>query len=229
MIDDDAAGPGPEPSRQEQVDLAEQIVAREFEQFQQTQNEGGRAECQDDWPTFHQMRLAQFLAWTPDMLRSYATDLAQAHAAGRNLVTEKYARMMASTEPERYRAELAPHLPALDPDLMPTVESVIARQIAWAREFREGYPRLGEAMRVLTSDEDRIGDTSFETYLRGESSPTPRARSASTPGTWRSWPRAARISPRRSSAGRSCSAGTTASTTPSAPSRGSAEPAVRRY
>ncbi|WP_454296843.1 DUF4125 family protein [Salana multivorans] len=168
MIDDDAAGPGPEPSRQEQVDLAEQIVAREFEQFQQTQNEGGRAECQDDWPTFHQMRLAQFLAWTPDMLRSYATDLAQAHAAGRNLVTEKYARMMASTEPERYRAELAPHLPALDPDLMPTVESVIARQIAWAREFREGYPRLGEAMRVLTSDEDRIGDTSFETYLRGE-------------------------------------------------------------
>ena len=168
MIDDDDAVPGLELSRQEQVDLAEQIVAREFEQFQQTQNEGGRAECQDDGPTFHQMRLAQFLAWTPGLLLSYASDLARAHAAGRNLVTEKYARMMASTEPERYRTQLAPHLPALDPDLMPAIESVIARQIAWAREFREAYPRLGRAMRVLTTDEDRIGGTSFETYLRGE-------------------------------------------------------------
>lgn len=168
MSDDDAARPAPATSRQEQVDLAEHIVTREFEQFQQTQNDGGRAECQDDWPTFHQMRLAQFLAWTPDLLLAYASDLAHAHAAGRNLVTEKYARMMASTEPERYRTELAPHLPALDPDLMPTIESVVARQVGWAREFRGAYPRLGEAMRVLTSDEDRIGDTSFETYLRGE-------------------------------------------------------------
>lgn len=154
--------------RQEQVDLAEQIVRAEFGQFQRTQNEGGRAECQDDWPTFHQMRLAQFLTWTPDMLHSYADDLDLAITAGRNLVTEKYARMMASAEPERYRSELAPYLPALDPDLIPTIESVVAQQVAWARAFRAEYPRLGEAMRLLTSEEDRVGETSFETYLRGE-------------------------------------------------------------
>ncbi|MBN8882914.1 uncharacterized protein DUF4125 [Salana multivorans] len=152
----------------ETVDLAERVVAHEFAQFQLTRNDGGRAACQDDWPTFHQMRLAQFLTWTPGMLRSYEADLDHADAVGRNLVTEKYARMMASTEPERYRVELAPHLPELDPGLLPTIESVVARQVAWAREFRAAYPRLGRAMRLLTSSEDRIDDTSFETYLRGE-------------------------------------------------------------
>lgn len=158
----------PELTRQELADLAERIVETEFEQFQLTRNEGGRAECQDDWPTFHQMRLAQFLAWPADLLRSYRADLDAAAARGRNLITEKYARMMASTEPERYRTELAPHLPELDLDLLPIVESVVARQVQWAREFRAAYPRLGEAMRVLTSEQDRIGETSFETYLRGE-------------------------------------------------------------
>lgn len=155
-------------TRREVADLAEGIVGLEFAQFQRTRNEGGRAECQDDWPTFHQMRLAQFLAWPAELLRSYRADLDSSVAQGRNLITEKYARMMATTEPERYRVALAPHLPELDLDLLPIVESTVAHQVQWAGEFRAAYPRLGEAMRVLTSDQDRIGETSFETYLRGE-------------------------------------------------------------
>lgn len=149
-------------------DAAEAIVAQEFAQFQKVQNEGGRADCQDDWPVFRQMRLSQFLTWTQPLLASYKADLDAADAVGRNLLTEKYARMMSSTEPERYERELAPHLPMLTPQRELAQESVIAQQVEWARVFRSRYPRLGAAMRVLTTDQDTLADTSFETYLRGE-------------------------------------------------------------
>lgn len=148
--------------------LAEEIVEREWAQFQQVQNEGGRASCQDDRDTFNEMRLAQFLTWPRELAASYCEDLEAAERLGRNLLTEKYARMMASTEPERYRRELAPFLPVLSAARESAQEKVIAQQLVWAREFRERYPSLGAGMRVLRTDEDTLTSTSFETYLRGE-------------------------------------------------------------
>ncbi|PJM73899.1 hypothetical protein CS006_01675 [Bifidobacterium primatium] len=152
----------------EQAHKAELIVRHEWNQFQEVNNQGGRANCQGNWPTFHQMRISQFLTWRIDLLDSYAQDLDDADKDGRNLLTEKYARMMESTEPERYHAELEPSLPKLDHERVEAQEAVIKQQVQWAREFRERYPKLGEAMRVLTTDQDEIGTTSFETYLRGE-------------------------------------------------------------
>ena len=84
-------------------ELREAIVRHEWDQFQRTNNEGGRAACQGNWPVFHQMRLAQFLTWERPLLTSYAADLDAADHVGRNLVTEKYGRMMASTAPEDSR------------------------------------------------------------------------------------------------------------------------------
>lgn len=152
----------------QRVNLAEQIVTHEWAQFQLVSNEGGPAECQSNWPTFHQMRLSQFLTWPTELLTSYAADLDAADATHRNLLTEKYGRMMASTEGERYVREIEPHLPRLSPDRTAQQEQIIAAQVAWALEFREAYPRLGQAMRVLRTAEDTRNDTSFETYLRGE-------------------------------------------------------------
>lgn len=150
------------------LEKSEAIVAHEFAQFQSVSNEGGRAACQDDWPTFHQMRISQFLTWTLPMLDSYAADLTDADATRRNPLTEKYARMMASTEPARYAREIEPHLPTLSAERVAVQEGIVAVQVAWAREFRDRYPRLGQGMRVLTTDQDTLTDTSFETYLRGE-------------------------------------------------------------
>jgi hypothetical protein len=150
------------------LEKSEAIVAHEFKQFQQVSNEGGRAACQDDWPTFHQMRISQFLTWTLPMLDSYAADLTAADAKQRNLLTEKYARMMASAEPARYAREIEPHLPQIPAARVALQEGIIAVQVGWAREFRVRYARLGHAMRVLTTDQDTLTDTSFETYLRGE-------------------------------------------------------------
>lgn len=150
------------------MDLVEEVIRREWDQFQRTENEGGRASCQGNWPMFHQMRASQFMTWPEDLLRSYLDDLDEANRVGRNLVTEKYARMMASTAPDEYRERIEPFIPRLSDERIAQQERVIAVQVAWAREFRGRYPKLGAAMRVLTTAEDTPEDTSFETYLRGE-------------------------------------------------------------
>lgn len=150
------------------MDLVEEVIRREWDQFQRTENEGGRASCQGNWPMFHQMRASQFMAWPEDLLRSYLDDLDEANRVGRNLVTEKYARMMASTAPDEYRERIEPFIPRLSDERVARQERVIAVQVAWARDFRGRYPKLGAAMRVLTTAEDTPEDTSFETYLRGE-------------------------------------------------------------
>ena len=137
-------------------DLVETIVRLEWDTFQRTTNTGGRAACQGNWPVFHQMRASQFLTWPENLL------------ASRNLVTEKYARMMRSTHPEEYAATIEPYIPALSAARETEQETIIATQVAWAREFRERYPKLGASMRVLTTAEDTPDATSFETYLRGE-------------------------------------------------------------
>lgn len=150
------------------MDLVERVVRHEWDQFQNTENEGGRASCQGNWPVFHQMRASQFLTWPGDLLASYADDLDAADRVGRNLVTEKYARMMESTAPVEFRERIEPYIPKLGDDRVARQERIIAVQVGWARDFRGRYPKLGAAMRVLTTAEDTAEDTSFETYLRGE-------------------------------------------------------------
>ena len=147
-------------------ELREAIVRHEWDQFQRTNNEGGRAACQGNWPVFHQMRLAQFLTWERPLLTSYAADLDAADHVGRNLVTEKYGRMMASTAPEDFTKNIEPYIPRLSEERVARQEQVIAQQVAWAKDFRERYPKLGEAMRVLTTTDDTPSATSFETARR---------------------------------------------------------------
>ena len=150
------------------TNIVESIIKLEWNQFQQTNNEGGRASCQGNWLMFHQMRASQFMTWPEELLRSYRSDLREADRIGRNLVTEKYGRMMQSTYPQEYCANIAPYIPRISADRHALQEDIITVQVAWARNFRERFPHLGEAMRVLTTVEDTPEATSFETYLRGE-------------------------------------------------------------
>ena len=148
--------------------LAEEITKLEWQQFQLTQNEGGRANCQGNWPTFHIMRMSQFLTWPLDLQESYKKDLERANSNGRNLITEKYARMMESTAPEIFERTIKPYIkPILEPRKSEQ-EKIIFTQVRWADDFRDRYPHLGLAMRVLKTSEDTEENTSFETYLRGE-------------------------------------------------------------
>lgn len=158
----------PKEEKLETQKLAEEITKLEWDQFQLTENEGGRANCQGNWPTFRIMRMSQFLAWPLDLQESYKHDLERANSDGRNLITEKYARMMESTAPEIFERTIKPYIkPILEPRKS-AQEQIILTQVKWASDFRNRYPNLGLAMRVLKTSEDTAENTSFETYLRGE-------------------------------------------------------------
>ena len=152
---------------EEREALIDEVIEREWEQFQYVQNEGGRANCQDDHETFVIMRKSQFMNWTQELLESYRQDLIEAEAAHWNLLTEKYARMMESTAPERY-AELADILPKRSKERIQMQEEMIAQQIRWEEDFAAKFPGVASTGRVIHTSEDTPWDTSIETYARGE-------------------------------------------------------------
>ena len=148
-------------------EIAEDILNREWNLFQQVQNVGGRASCQEDERTFRIMRAAQFEAWNEAMLASYRQDLIQAEEAGRNPLSEKYGYMMRSTHPQEYE-QIQDLLPPVSPEKERLVEEILAIEISQTAKFRAMYPNLGRRGRPLTTAEDHDAVTSVETYTRGE-------------------------------------------------------------
>ena len=148
-------------------DNVNEIVMLEWQAFDKVQNEGGRASCQDDWPTFSIMRSSQYETWTDEMLESYIDDFYSANENGWNLVTEKYARMEESTAPEEY-AKLKDSLPPISDTKKAIVDQIADIQVGWMEDFAAKYPKAAGNARKIHSSEDTITDTSYETYLRGE-------------------------------------------------------------
>lgn len=147
--------------------MIEQIVTLEWQQFQQVQNEGGRADCQDDRETFNIMRKSQFLTWTKEALESYMEDIRTAEENQWNLLTEKYARMMESTAPEQY-TELKKWIPVRSKERIRIQEELIEMKLRWEEAFAKEYPNLAGRGRLLYTSQDTPWDTSLETYARGE-------------------------------------------------------------
>lgn len=147
--------------------LSLSIAKAEFEAFDKVQNEGGRAGCQNNWPTFKVMRMSQYMTWTEDMLLQYLYEFKTNYANGRNMIEEKYARMMESTAPLEY-AGFADQLPPISEEKRAVMEQVIGLQVKWMEEFAAEYPNLAEDARRIHTSEDLPYDTSYETYLRGE-------------------------------------------------------------
>ena len=158
---------GEDPDSMTKDELVESIVRHEWVQFDAVKNEGGRADCQDNWNTFSIMRKSQYLTWDEELLVSFLKDLIDAENSGWNLITEKYGRMMQSTAPEKYE-ELKASFPEKGEEHDAIAEAIIAIQVGWMEEFAKKYPHMaGNARRIHTS-EDTPYDTSYETYLRGE-------------------------------------------------------------
>lgn len=149
------------------IELIEQIIALEWKQFDLVKNEGGRADCQDNYQTFSIMRKSQYLTWTEELLNSFLKDLQLAEQKGWNLIMEKYARMMKSTNPEKY-LELEIDLPVLSKNRIAIQEEIIKIQVAWMETFAKAYPNMAGNARSIRTQEDSEYNTSYETYLRGE-------------------------------------------------------------
>lgn len=153
--------------RSDKALLVENIIALEWEAFDKVDNEGGRADCQDDYETFYIMRKSQYLAWNVEMLQSFYKDLAEAKEKGWNLITEKYARMMESTCREEYD-NLKENLPYVSEEKKQLTEEIVKIQVGFMEEFAKEYPQIAKNARVIHSSEDTYFRTSYETYLRGE-------------------------------------------------------------
>ena len=141
------------------------IVNREWEMFQKTQNIGGRAACQDQYDTFYANRYSQHSILQPDTLESYRNDLIAAGMIGRNLITEKYGYMMEFTDPDYYNANLRDRLPALTETKAQLIAQIVSLQLEGYRQYATEYPALARAGRP--AEESNL-DTSIRDYSVGE-------------------------------------------------------------
>ncbi len=146
--------------------LIQQIIEKEFSLFDEVSNRGGRAYCQDDFDTFNIMRGSQFEAWSDAMLESYQEDLLTC-PSGRNLLSEKYARMMEETHPEEY-IEIEPFLPQLSKEQTSLISAILSIQMEMTRDMFHDYPLTCRSNRPLYPDKTYPGITSIRTYLYGE-------------------------------------------------------------
>jgi hypothetical protein len=148
-------------------DLIAKIVGIEWEKFEKVPNIGGKAPCQEDRKTFEINRSCQFISWSEAALESYLGDLIEAENNGRNLLTEKYARMMKSTSALEY-INLDNFIPTLKPEALLLIDKIVAIVLEWEQEISQKYPYILKRGRPIYSSDDTPFSTSIETYLRGE-------------------------------------------------------------
>ncbi|HEX2965058.1 MAG TPA: DUF4125 family protein [Syntrophorhabdaceae bacterium] len=148
-------------------DLIQSIIDIEWRMFQNVRNAGGRAPCQDDRHTFSIMRKGQAESWSEAALDSYLQDLNRAEKTDRNLMTEKYARMMRSTSPLEYR-QIEHLLPSLTAEANEYIEKILPIVLEWEMELLGKYPAILKQGRPIHSSDDSLFVTSLETYLKSE-------------------------------------------------------------
>ena len=148
-------------------ELIDQLILLEWKAFDKVENEGGRADCQNNFLTFQVMRRSQYLTWNEELLSSFIQDFLEANERGWNLITEKYGRMMESTAPEEFE-KIKEQFPVISPEKTAIIEAIVEIEVKWDEEFAKAYPRLSSQGRSIHTGEDNLYNTSSETYLRGE-------------------------------------------------------------
>jgi hypothetical protein len=150
------------------TNLIEEIIQTEWNMFQNVENIGGRAACQEDFETFYIMRRSQYDNWSDEMVNLYYDFVKDSERASRNLVAEKYARMMAYTDLHYYNKYLKDNLQSVPVENYKLINEIVEDLICWEEEFAQKYPVLSETGRPIRSEDDCTGFTSMETYARGE-------------------------------------------------------------
>ena len=139
-------------------DLIKEIIALELEMFGNVKARE-HASCQELPETFKTMRWMAHSVLSEDTLASYLEDLMQAVRAGRNLMTEKYARMESLIPPLKSR-----------PESIEIIDEIAGIEEAWMKEFSHKYPEIvrGEASGFGTyfrCELETYSDRTLELYL----------------------------------------------------------------
>ncbi len=130
--------------------LISEILNIEWIMFQCVKGENP-AVCQTMPDKFRKIRGSIFKVWSPEALESYLSDLKDARRKGRNLLTEKYARM-------------DNRIPPLSNN--PLIEEIVKIETRWQEELRHKYPMVYEVMCRRTSPTS--DGSNFSIYLKSE-------------------------------------------------------------
>lgn len=148
-------------------ELIKEIIDREWEMFSVLKNTGGIAECQNNKPEFIIMRSGQWDNLPDKILESYKQDLIDAKEFGRNLLEEKYIRMMEYSAPSEFEGvkHLLPNISNGSLTLIKQIEKIY---LNWGDEFESKFPKFSKLCRPLRSSGDIPERASVQTYLIGE-------------------------------------------------------------
>lgn len=148
-------------------ELIKEIIDREWEMFSVLKNTGGVAECQNNKPEFIIMRSGQWDNLPDKILESYKQDLIEAKKVGRNLLEEKYIRMMEYSVPSEFDGvkHLLPNISNGSLTLIKQIEKIY---LDWGDEFESKFPKFSKLCRPLRSSGDIPERASVQTYLIGE-------------------------------------------------------------
>lgn len=148
-------------------ELIKEIIDREWEMFSVLKNTGGIAECQNNKPEFIIMRSGQWDNLPDKILESYKQDLIDAKEIGRNLLEEKYIRMMEYSAPSEF--EGVKHLlPDISNGSLTLIRQIEKIYLNWGDEFESKFPKFSKLCRPLRSSGDIPERASVQTYLIGE-------------------------------------------------------------
>ena len=98
-----------------EISALRELVQLEWVHFDTVQGMSGRAACQDDAVGFFVHRVAQYLSFPREAIMAVRDDVVAADAAGRNVIREKYARMMEMTDPVAFARDWSGRLEAPSP------------------------------------------------------------------------------------------------------------------
>ena len=127
--------------KREHKELVNNIIEIELDMFQRVRT-AEPSLCKDQPETFKAMRGMTHSVLSTETLESYLDDLQKAKAKGRNLLTEKYARMDNRIPPLKTN---------------PIIDNIVKLESCWMRELSEKYPHSFKG-----------GSGSFQVYLSSE-------------------------------------------------------------
>jgi len=133
-----------------QQNCIQKIIKLEWAMFQKVRSLAP-ATCQSNPNAFTRIRGAIFRQWPFDVLAAYLEYLEAAQREGRNLLTEKYARM------DNKIGAITDH---------PRLNDIVDIETQWQQQIRDRYPAL---YRRGCRDKNLEGNGSkFRGYFRGE-------------------------------------------------------------
>lgn len=149
------------------TNITARIIEEEWQMFTITNSMGGRSCCQDQKGNFIASRTAYWGMFSEDILHSYSLDLVESAHNQINLITQKYAYMMRSTDPMGYE-KIKQHLMPLSEQKEDTVNAIMLIYMEWEEELQKQGGTKDEHHRKLYAKYDTPQHTSVETYMRGE-------------------------------------------------------------